>query len=91
LQIETYLTYKESIMERPDPNIMPEIHIGMADVARAALDGLKWFVSLPSGGYPSEYPKHPERRGAAAMLDAALDQPQLPFEPLDGEAAEARS
>jgi hypothetical protein len=33
----------------------------------------------PSEGYPSEYPKHPER-GAAAMLDAALDQaPQLPF------------
>lgn len=29
----------------------------------------------PSEGYPSEYPKHPERRGAAAMLDAALDQP----------------
>lgn len=34
----------------------------------------------PSEGYPSEYPKHPERRGGAAMLDAALDvAPQLPF------------
>jgi hypothetical protein len=60
---------------------MPEINIGVSDIARAALDGLKWFVSLPEGGYPSEYPKHPER-GAAAMLDAALDtQPELPFEP----------
>lgn len=58
---------------------MPEIHIGLGDVARAALDGLKWFVSLPEGGYPSEYPKHPERRGAAAMLDSYL-------EPSDGEA-----
>lgn len=64
-------------MERP---IMPEINIGLADIARAAFDGLKWFVSLPEGGYPSEYPKHPERRGAAAMLDAAL------HEPSDGEA-----
>lgn len=64
-------------MERP---IMPEIHIGVSDVAKAALDGLKWLVSLPEGGYPSEYPKHPERRGAAAMLDAAL------YEPTDGEA-----
>jgi hypothetical protein len=53
--------------------IMPEIHIGVSDVARAALDGLKWLVSLPERGYPSEYPKHPERRGAAAMLDAALE------------------
>lgn len=67
-------------MERPDANPMPEIHIGVSDVARAALDGLKWLVSLPDGGYPSEYPKHPERRGATAMLDAAL------YEPSDGEA-----
>lgn len=28
----------------------------------------------------SEYPKHPERRGAAAMLDAALDDNQLTLE-----------
>ena len=40
----------------------------------------KRVAYLPdSVGYPSEYPKHPERRGAAAMLDAALDEPQLPF------------
>lgn len=63
-------------MERP---IFPEIHIGVSDVARAALDGLKWFVSLPDGGYPSDHRRIPER-GAAAMLDAAL------YEPSDGEA-----
>jgi hypothetical protein len=66
-------------MERPDTNPMPEVHVGIGDLARAAFDGLKWLVSLPEGGYPSEYPKHPERRGAA-MLDTALDQ--SPFEPL---------
>lgn len=62
-----------------EKSIMPEIHIGVSDIARAALDGLRWFVSLPSSGYPSEYPKHPER-GAAMMLDTVL------YEPTDGEA-----
>lgn len=38
------------------------------------------LVTLPNGGYPSEYPKHPERRGAEAMLS----------EPTDGEAYQPR-
>lgn len=59
---------------------MPEIHIGLSDVARAALDGLKWLVSLPEGGYPSDHRRIPEGRGAAAMLDRHL------YEPTDGEA-----
>jgi len=50
------------------------------------------LVSLPNGGYPSEYPKHPERRGAAAMLDVALDDYVTGWvcegEPMDGEAIE---
>jgi hypothetical protein len=35
----------------------------------------------PSAGYPSEYPKHPERRGGAAMIDLAHEErdAQLPF------------
>lgn len=40
----------------------------------------------PSLGYPSEYPKHPERLGGAAgMLDAASEQAQLPFPDRPGE------
>lgn len=50
------------------------------------------LVSLPSGGYPSEYPKHPERRGAAAMLDDHLKDNITGWvterESLDGEAME---
>ncbi len=34
----------------------------------------------PSEGYPSEYRDYPGKKGAAVMLDAALDEPpQLPF------------
>lgn len=41
----------------------------------------KAFTYLPpSEGYPSEHRDYPGKRGAAVMLDAALDQaPQLPF------------
>jgi hypothetical protein len=66
-------------MER---SIFPEIKIlpTLKDVGSFMLR----LISLPEGGYPSEYPKHPERRGAAAMLDAHLEddyQPSLPFSP----------
>lgn len=53
------------------------IKIRPMDVARAVGDVVLGFMSFPESGYPSEYPKHPERRGAAAMLDAALDQPPV--------------
>lgn len=56
---------------------MPEIHITASDLAKAAFDGLKWFFTLPSGGYPSEYPKHPER--IVEPQDGEPYQPTLPF------------
>lgn len=68
-----------------DANPFPEVNLGIADRARSVgqkIIGLcSYFPSNPEVAYPSEH-----RRGAAAMLDAALDQPQLPFEPMDGEA-----
>lgn len=59
-----------------DPSIMPE-GLGAVHPLRA-LPGqiggvLIRFARFPtSDGYPSEYPKHPERRGAAEMIDTEL-------------------
>lgn len=64
---------------------MPEFHYDFGQMALGALKGLLRKAALPQGGYPSEYPKHPERRGAAAMLDAM--SPSI-NEPTDGEAYE---
>lgn len=66
-------------MER---NIFPEINLGIVDKAKELgkkAIGLCSYYPPDAGGYPSDYPKHPER-GAAAMLDRALDEPS------DGEA-----
>jgi hypothetical protein len=65
--------------EKSDAPMMPE---GLGEVhpirALRALPGqiggvLVRLSRFPdASGYPSEYPKHPERRGAAALIDREL-------------------
>jgi hypothetical protein len=53
-----------------DYEIIPGTH-AIRGIVRSIKRGVCFLP--PSKGYPSEYPKHPERRnGAAGMLDAEL-------------------
>lgn len=63
-------------MEQPDPNIMPRFNLGVGRLLGRAF-------GLPESGYPSEYPKHPERKEAhlehmvgRRVMNGIIDAPE---------------
>lgn len=65
-------------------SIFPEMNLGVVKSITETAQKIGHFLNPLRGaeGYPSEYPKHPER-GAAAMLGCL---PPSINEPTDGEA-----
>lgn len=62
-------------METPDPNIMPEINLGIVDKVRSAGQWLADHLSILPANVDLALSEH--RGGASVMLDEALDYEQI--------------